>query len=143
MSAVVPVSEWSDHVSTVGLRANDFDFIGHLNNSVHPQLMEVGRWEWSLANGLDLRTAPIIAVVVSLQIDYLRPIPWDPLGRVLVRTGFAEAKRASFTVRQTIETADGAVAAVGTVRLAPLDRVTQRPSREGFGSPPDPRGLRR
>jgi acyl-CoA thioesterase FadM len=126
--------EWADHVSTVALRANDFDFLGHLNNSVHAQLMETGRWEWALSNGVDLRTAPIAAVVVSLHIDYLKSIPWDPMGRVLVRTGLAESKKVTFTVRQTIEMLDGVLAARGTVRLAPVDRATGRPCRAGLGS---------
>lgn len=115
----------AEHVCPVDLRPNDFDWAGNLNNSVHPQLLEVGRWKWGIANGIDLRGSPLVAVVVSLNIDYVRPVGWDPVGQVVVRTSLATQTAFSITLRQDIECAD-AVMARGQVRLALVDRETQR-----------------
>jgi acyl-CoA thioesterase FadM len=109
----------------VALRPNDFDWTGQLNNSIHPQLIEMGRWRWGHANGVDLRDSELVAVVVSLHLDYLRPILWDPVGCVLVRTDLVETTAYSFTLAQDIEHLDGAVLTRGQVRLAMVSRKTK------------------
>ncbi|MEI7032146.1 acyl-CoA thioesterase [Streptomyces pratensis] len=114
------------HACEVALRPNDFDWAGHLNNSVHVQILESGRWQWGLALGVDLRDSPLVAVVLQLQLDYLKAVDWDPVGRVVVRTAFAEQSTYSFTLTQDIELPDGAVVARGRVRLGLVDRDTKR-----------------
>jgi acyl-CoA thioesterase FadM len=113
------------HVCSVDLRPNDFDCAGHLNNSVHPQLMELGSWQWGIANGVDLRDGSLVAVVVSLHLDYLKPIEWNPVGRVMVRTDLVEVTAYSFTLTQDIECEDGMVFSRGRVRLALMDRASR------------------
>jgi acyl-CoA thioesterase FadM len=118
----------------VELRPNDFDWTGQLNNAVHAQLMEVGRWRWAAANDVDLRYGDLVAVVVSLRVDYLKPVAWDPVRHVAVRTGLAGATSYSFTLSQDIEHHDGTVYATGRVRLALVSRATQQVRRADLGS---------
>lgn len=114
------------HTCEVALRPNDFDWAGHLNNSVYPQLLETGRWEWGLAHGVDLRHSPLVAVVLRLQLDYLRTVDWDPVGRLAVRTALARRSAYSFTLAQDVTEPDGTTVARGLVRLALIDRDTKR-----------------
>jgi acyl-CoA thioester hydrolase len=109
----------------VDLRPNDFDRTGHLDESVHPQLIELGRWRWAHANGIDLRGDELLPVVVSLHLDYLRPIAWDPLGCVVVRTDLVKTTAYSFTLAQSVESPDGTVFTRGWVRLTLVDRATR------------------
>ncbi|MFD4372335.1 acyl-CoA thioesterase [Streptomyces sp. NPDC058486] len=129
-----------EHRAEVGLRPNDFDWAGHLNNSVYPQLMETGRWEWGLANKVDLRDSTLVAVVLQLQLDYLKAVDWDPVGRLFVRTSLAGQTAYSFTLAQDIELADGTVAARGRVRLGLVDRETKAIHRADLGALLDTRG---
>lgn len=114
------------HTCEVALRPNDFDWAGHLNNSVYVQLLETGRWEWGLACGVDLRESPLVAVVLQLHLDYLKPVAWDPVARLVLRTSLAERSAYSFTLAQDVERPDGTVVAKGRVRLALVDRFTQQ-----------------
>ncbi|MEU4986134.1 acyl-CoA thioesterase [Streptomyces sp. NPDC021969] len=114
------------HTCEVALRPNDFDWAGHLNNSVYPQLLETGRWEWGLAHGVDLRHSPLVAVVLRLQLDYLRTVDWDPVGHLAVRTALAQRSVYSFTLAQDVTEPDGTAVARGLVRLALIDRDTKR-----------------
>jgi len=122
------------HACEVALRPNDFDWAGHLNNSVHVQILEAGRWEWGLALGVDLRDSPLVAVVLQLRLDYLKAVDWDPVGRVVVRTAFLEQSTYSFTLTQDIEQPDGTVVARGRVRLGLIDRDTKRIHRADLDS---------
>lgn len=124
MNAGAPLEQ--PHTCEVTLRANDFDWAGHLNNSVYVQLLESGRWEWGLACGVDLRESTLVAVVLQLHLDYLRPVEWNPVGRLRVRTSLAERSAYSFTLAQDVERLDGTVVASGRVRLGLVDRDTQR-----------------
>ncbi|WP_326661047.1 acyl-CoA thioesterase [Streptomyces sp. NBC_00385] len=124
MTAVTP--QEFEHTCEVALRPNDFDWAGHLNNSVHVQLLESGRWQWGLALGADLRDSSLVAVVLQLQLDYLKTVDWDPVGRLVVRTSLAGRSSYSFTLSQDIERTDGTVVARGKVRLGLVDRDTKQ-----------------
>ena len=115
-----------EHTCEVALRPNDFDWAGHLNNSVYVQLLETGRWEWGRAWGGDLREDAPVAVVLQLRLDYLEAVGWDPVGRLVVRTSLAERTAYSFTLVQDVERTDGTVVARGRVRLGLVDRDTKR-----------------
>ncbi|WP_327233362.1 acyl-CoA thioesterase [Streptomyces sp. NBC_01317] len=115
-----------EHTCEVGLRANDFDWAGHLNNSVYPQLLETGRWEWGLAHGADARGGTQVAVVLQLHLDYLQAVDWDPVGRLVVRTSLVDRTAYSFTLAQDVELPDGTKVARGRVRLGLMDRDTKR-----------------
>jgi acyl-CoA thioester hydrolase len=123
-----------EHTCEVGLRANDFDWAGHLNNSVYPQLLETGRWEWGLAHGADAREGTQVAVVLQLRLDYLRAVDWDPVGRLVVRTSLADRTAYSFTLAQDVELPDGTKVARGRVRLGLIDRDTKRVHRVDLSS---------
>ncbi|MET9530892.1 acyl-CoA thioesterase [Streptomyces sp. NPDC006649] len=124
----------------VPLRPNDFDWAGHLNNSVYPQLLETGRWEWGLAHGADLRHSPLVAVVLRLQLDYLRTVEWDPVGRLVVRTSLADRSPYSFTLAQDVVEPGGTPVARGLVRLGLVDRHTKRVHRADLESLLGPTG---
>ncbi|MFC9428936.1 MULTISPECIES: 4'-phosphopantetheinyl transferase superfamily protein [unclassified Streptomyces] len=126
--APTPADEWdvTEHRAEIELRPNDFDWAGHLNNSVHPQLLETGRWQWALANDVDLRDSELVAVVLQLSLDYVKSVEWNPVGKVAVRTSLAERSAYSFTLAQDIEELDGTVVARGRVRLGLVERGTQR-----------------
>ncbi|MFD4606925.1 MULTISPECIES: acyl-CoA thioesterase [unclassified Streptomyces] len=115
-----------EHTCEVALRPNDFDWAGHLNNSVYVQLLETGRWEWGLAHGVDAREDSVVAMVLQLQLDYVQSVDWDPVGRLVVRTSLAEQSAYSFTLAQDVERPDGTVVARGRVRLGLVDRHTRR-----------------
>ncbi|MET9443626.1 acyl-CoA thioesterase [Streptomyces sp. NPDC006610] len=123
-----------EHTCEVALRPNDFDWAGHLNNSVYPQLLETGRWEWGLAHGVDAREDTVVAVVLQLQLDYLHAVDWDPVGRLVVRTSLADRTAYSFTLAQDVELPDGTKAARGRVRLGLVDRLTKRVHRVDLDS---------
>jgi acyl-CoA thioesterase FadM len=115
-----------EHICHVALRPNDFDWAGHLNNSVYVQLLETGRWEWGIAHGVDARQDSLVAVVLQLHLDYLQSVDWDPVGRLGVRTSLAGKSAYSFTLAQDVERPDGTVVARGRVRLGLVDRHTKR-----------------
>ncbi|GAB2445904.1 acyl-CoA thioesterase [Streptomyces incanus] len=115
-----------EHTCEVALRPNDFDWAGHLNNSVYVQLLETGRWEWGIACGGDPREGELVAVVLQLRLDYLTAVDWDPVGRLVVRTALAGRTAYSFSLTQGIERTDGTVVARGRVRLGLLHRDTKR-----------------
>ncbi|MGW2225702.1 acyl-CoA thioesterase [Streptomyces formicae] len=115
-----------EHACEVALRPNDFDWAGHLNNSVYVQLLETGRWEWGRAHGGDLSEGTPVAVVLQLQLDYLKAVDWDPVGRLVVRTSLVEQTAYSFTLAQDVERTDGTAVARGRVRLGLVDRDTKR-----------------
>jgi len=117
--------ETVEHTCQVALRSNDFDWAGHINNSVYPELLETGRWEWGRANGAHLRAGPLVAVVLQLSLDYIKAVDWDPLGRVAVRTSLAGLSPYSFTLDQDIEFPDGTLAARARVKLGLIHRETK------------------
>jgi acyl-CoA thioesterase FadM len=110
-----------DHVSRVPLRGYDFDWSQQLNSAVYVALLEVARWDWGVANGIDIRQHHVAAVVVRLELDYVRPVTFDPLGAVLVRTALEKAERYSFYLHQTIESLDGKIHADARLRMALFD----------------------
>jgi acyl-CoA thioesterase FadM len=111
-----------DHVSVVRPRPNDYDWAGQLNNSAFVELFEAGRWDWSLANGIDLRQGPLVGAVARLEVDYRRPVFWDPSTELRVATGLERLERYSFFLRQRVLLPGGEAAADGHLRLVVFDR---------------------
>jgi acyl-CoA thioesterase FadM len=116
-----------EHITPVSLRPNDFDWSLQLNNSVYLELLEIGRWDWSLSNGLDFRHRSLVGVVVRLEIDYLKPVFWDPLTKLQVRTAGEKLERYSFYLRQKVEDTSGALMADAKLRLALFDKERRAP----------------
>lgn len=60
-------------VTTLDVRPNDLDSLGHVNNATILEYFEAGRWEWIRDNGLRL-SGQIIAIVSRIEVDYRRMI---------------------------------------------------------------------
>jgi acyl-CoA thioester hydrolase len=67
---------------TLPVRPNDLDALGHVNNAVALEYLEAGRWDWMGRQGI-VHGDRVVAVVASVQLDYLAEIP---RGEVEVRT---------------------------------------------------------
>lgn len=110
-----------DHVSVLRPRPNDYDWALQLNNSVYVELFETGRWDWSLANGIDMRQSRLVAAVARLEIDYKKPVFWDPAVELSVTTSLARLERFSFFLKQRVSLAGDDVAE-GLLRLVVFDK---------------------
>lgn len=110
-----------DHTSHVRPRPNDYDWALQLNNSVYVELFETGRWDWSMANGLDLRHGHLVGAVARLEIDYKRPVFWDPATVLQVTTSLDRLERFSMFLRQRVTHAEHTVAE-GLVRIVLFDK---------------------
>ena len=115
-----------DDICVVQLRANDFDWSRHLNNAVYFQLLEQARWSWTNHNNIDLRHSELVGVVSNLEINYLKPIEWDPLQRVKISTKALNISAYSITLSQIIYRNDDKIAADAKLRLALLNIKTNK-----------------
>lgn len=73
-------------VTTLDVRPNDLDSLGHVNNATVLEYFEAGRWEWIKDNGLRL-SGQIIAIVSRIEVDYRRMIM---PGRLEIHTDLQE-----------------------------------------------------
>ncbi|NER23616.1 MAG: acyl-CoA thioesterase [Symploca sp. SIO1B1] len=115
------------HTDSIPLRPNDFDWSLQLNNSVFLELLETGRWNWCLANNMDLRYHHLVGVVVRIEIDYIKPVYWDPLASLQVSTELEKIEKYSLYLQQTIEDICGVVIAKAKLRLALFDKERRTP----------------
>ncbi|MBU2839381.1 acyl-CoA thioesterase [Acidithiobacillus thiooxidans] len=121
-------SHWLREVTClVPLRPNDFDWSHQLNNAVYPQLLESGRWAWALENCIDLRMDGLLGVVSRLELDYLKPVFWDPISTVKVHTGVRNVQRFSIYLNQMVEDPESQTCARACVQLALYDSVKKVP----------------
>jgi acyl-CoA thioesterase FadM len=117
----------SEKTTIVSLRPNDFDWSQQLNNSVFVELLEIGRWDWSLANGLDLRYSGLVGVVARLELNYLKPVFWNPIATLQVRTKMEKFEQYSIYIRQNLEETNGVLIAQANLRLALFDSEKRIP----------------
>ena len=117
----------SEKTTIVSLRPNDFDWSQQLNNSVFFELLEIGRWDWSLANGLDLRYSGLVGVVARLELNYLKPVFWNPIATLQVRTKMEKFEQYSIYIRQNLEETNGVLIAQANLRLALFDSEKRIP----------------
>lgn len=78
------------------LRWSDQDALGHVNNARIVTLMEEARIRWTREDGNTGRFE-YGTVVASINIDYLRPLYYQP--EMLIRMGISRVGNKSFTVR--------------------------------------------
>lgn len=78
------------------LRWSDQDALGHVNNARIVTLMEEARIRWTREDGNTGRFEHG-TVVASINIDYLRPLYYQP--EMLIRMGISRVGNKSFTVR--------------------------------------------
>lgn len=112
---------FNDHVSALRPRPNDYDWALQLNNSVFVELFEAGRWDWSMANGIDMRHGRLVGAVARLEIDYKKPVFWDPSIVLHVTTSLVRLERFSLFLRQRVSLAGDEVAD-GLLRLVVFDK---------------------
>lgn len=78
------------------LRWSDQDALGHVNNARIVTLMEEARIRWTREDGKTGRFE-FGTVVASIQVDYLRPLYYQP--EMLIRMGITRIGTKSFSVR--------------------------------------------
>ena len=118
---------YEERSTTVELRPNDFDVGAHLNNSVCLELLEVGRWRWCEANGIDFDGRDCVNVVSRAEIDFLHPIGWRRSRSLTVFTKLKKVHRFSVFMDQRVEDSNGHVCLRAVLRLALLDKNNNRP----------------
>lgn len=106
------------------LRSNDFDFLGHLNQSIYHILLEEARLEFVYSR----LPTNFNFVIVRTELDHLAEVP---IGNREVEIGI-ELERvgnSSFTLAQQLWRTDGTLAARGKAIFACWDpeRRTSRP----------------
>lgn len=109
--------------STLQLRLNDFDVLGHLNQAVYHELMEQGRI--ALLTSLDADSNQY--VLARVELDYRREVS-TAFREVVVETGVERVGRSSVRLLQRILRPDGELAAEGASVLVGWD-AAQRGSR--------------
>ncbi|WP_431710859.1 acyl-CoA thioesterase [Glutamicibacter uratoxydans] len=106
------------------LRWSDEDKLGHVNNARIITLMEEGRFRWSREDQ-DPRRFPYGVVVAALNVNYLKPLYYEP--NIRMRVGIARIGTKSYTVRH-IAYQNGQPAFDGSTVMVPLaeDGVSSR-----------------
>lgn len=106
------------------LRWSDQDALGHVNNARIVTLMEEARIRWTREDGQTGRFE-FGTVVASIQIDYKRPLYYQP--ELLIRMGISRIGNKSFTVRG-VGYQDGQPVFDSTTVMVPLaaDGVSSR-----------------
>lgn len=107
------------------LRANDFDPFGHLNSASYLEYLESGRWSWAQHNGITGLYPKFAAIVVELQIHYIKAVRWKPCASVTVRTELDSFQAFSFRLRQDVLEGDQEMAKA-KLRLALVEVETDR-----------------
>ena len=110
------------------VRSTEIDVNAHVNNAKFVEYLEWGREEWYDRNDLQydrLKAMGATTVTVNVNVNYRSECRQ---GEVLtIATRPERLGRTSFTFRQEIRKADGAVAADATVTLVTIDPETRRP----------------
>lgn len=106
------------------LRWSDQDALGHVNNARIVTLMEEARIRWTRGGEGNQRFG-FGTVVASLQVDYLRPVLYEP--DFVIRLGTVRIGTKSFTVRH-MGMQNGVKVFDGTTVMVPLaeDGVSSR-----------------
>lgn len=106
------------------------DFIGHVNNIVYIQWMEIGRTKLLEAIGMpthEIARQGFVPVLVQTNVTYKSPLYLGD--RVQVELWLSELRNASAIMQFRFYTAQGTLAAEGWQRGLFVDRETMRPRR--------------
>ncbi len=112
------------HITPVELRFNDFDILGHLNNSVYMQLMDLGKVKY-FADVTGKVPAPKTQcpVIAHIDIDFEAPtFPGETL-TVLTRTASIGTK-SMILEQQVINPDTGSTKCRARVAMVNLDMAT-------------------
>ena len=111
------------YVTLQVLRYCDTDANGHVNNAVYAVMCEAGRAELALRCGLIAPEEGRGAVIVRLELDFLREMNWP--GEIRIETEVTRIGTKSFTLRQRLHQGETLVATALSV-LAVMDTTTRR-----------------
>ncbi|MBE7385935.1 MAG: acyl-CoA thioesterase [Leptolyngbya sp. SIO1E4] len=106
------------------------DFLGHVNNAVYVQWMEIGRTKLLEAIGLpvhEIFEQGFAPVLVHTSITYKSPLQLGE--RVQVKLWLSELRNASATVQFRFHNSQEALAAEGMQKGLFVDKETMRPRR--------------
>lgn len=112
------------HLTEVQTRFNDFDMLGHLNNSVYLQFMDLAKvryFEAALGHPLDMHGPGV--VVVNINASFFSPAYTDE--NLAVATVCTKISQRSFILEQRVlNPATGDVKCVATTVMASFDTAT-------------------
>lgn len=116
--------EASTTLAAVRVRFGETDLMGIAHHATYLFWLEVGRVAYLKRRGIDATSWEARGLhlpVVEATVTYASPARFDE--RVVVATSIGELRRASlrFDYRLTRQTADGALVATGSTRLACVD----------------------
>ena len=106
------------------------DFIGHVNNTVYVQWMEIGRTKLLETVGLpthEIFKQGFVPVLVQTEITYKSPLYLGD--RVHLEMWISELKNASAVMQFSFFNHDRVLAATGSQKGLFMDRHTKRPRR--------------
>jgi len=119
----------------IQLRWSDEDKLGHVNNARIITLMEEARYRWSRSDPSADRFASGL-VVASLQVDYVKPVYYEPT--LTIRVGVSRIGTKSFSVRhiayqQGVTVFDGSTVMVTLAEGGVASRALNEAEREWLG----------
>ena len=115
-------------ITPVQLRFNDFDTLGHLNNSVYFQLFDLAKSDYfDRVRGEHMPWEHVPGIIANVNCDFLEPtLAGEP---VAVRTRLARMGNKSFTlVQQLVDTATGRVKCSCQVVMVYIDLAAGKPA---------------
>ncbi len=112
------------HLTEVQTRFNDFDMLGHLNNSVYLQFMDLAKvryFEAALGHPLDMHGPGV--VVVNINVSFFSPAYISE--KLAVATACVKISQRSFILEQRVLNPEsGDVKCVATTVMASFDMAT-------------------
>ena len=112
------------HLTEVQTRFNYIDMLGHLNNSVYFQFMDLAKVRYfEAAKSAPLDMSGIAVVIVNINVSFFSPsLPDEPLA---VATSCVKISRHSFALEQRVlNLTTGDVKCVATTVMAAFDPRT-------------------
>lgn len=108
------------------LRFNDYDLLGHLNNNVYLQLMDLAKYRYFQAvMGADFDISRLAVVVVNINCDFIEPATVDEPLTVCTATE-AIGEKSLTLVQRILNPATGHVKCQATTVMASFDTKTMR-----------------
>lgn len=110
--------------TTIPVRFQDFDMMGHVNNAVYATYLEEARTAY-ISDALGISTADINSVLAHLELDFLAPI--QETTEATVAVGVTDVGSKSLTMSYEVRN-NGETAATAETVLVTLDPATGRPT---------------
>lgn len=102
---------------TIPLRPSDLDLVGHVNQAIYHQLLELARWRYlAELTGDDV----VECVLARTELDHRREVRYSE-GEVVARVWVEAVGTSSVVLGNALDLRDGTVAAEGRVVLVAFD----------------------